>query len=352
MKNKSDIAENVGRKEFEKLIQDPSRENLVELDDFDQDALEGWNETGTDFSIMKNADLRFKPKFNFLPYVISLNAVILIIAAVYFFNGKSSTPSQSIDSKEVQGENNMVFEKNDIALPEIIDTMTELPVKKQILAKHISAEFKEIKQINDQKELAENKEKKEVTDGLDVIQLPETPTPKLVKEVKAGKEIYIEDLKVLDYRAYRSKPTVTTKQMDLSGTPANLENNSRTEEEPVWKDVEIPYIDYLRKTMSVFADGNNKKALGRFETILAAYPNDVNALFYGGLCYYNLQNYTKAAELFDKLIDSDFGNFSEEAKWYLAKSLLNTEPSKARKILNEIIEEKGFYAKQAEELLK
>ena len=90
MKNKSDIAENVGRKEFEKLIQDPSLENL-ELDDFDQDALEGWNETGTDFSIMKNADLRFKPKFNFLPYVISLNVIIIIVAAVYFFNGQTST---------------------------------------------------------------------------------------------------------------------------------------------------------------------------------------------------------------------------------------------------------------------
>lgn len=352
MKNKSDIAENVGRKEFEKLIQDPSRENLVELDDFDQDALEGWNETGSNFSIMKNADLRFKPKFNFLPYVISLNIVIVIVAAIYFFNDKSDATSLGINSKEVHEENNMVFEKNDIALPEIIDTMTELPVKKQILAKRISAEFKEIKQINDQKELAENKEKKEDIDGLDVIQLPEAPTPKLVKEVKAGKEIYIEDLKVLDYRAYRSKPTVTTKQMDLSGTPANLENDSRTEEEPVWKDVEIPYIDYLRKTMSVFADGNNKKALGRFETILTAYPNDVNALFYGGLCYYNLQNYSKAAELFDKLLDSDYGNFAEEAKWYLAKSLLNTEPSKARKILFEIKDEKGFYAKQAEELLK
>ena len=100
--------------------------------------------------------------------------------------------------------------------------------------------------------------------------------------------------------------------------------------------------------MSFFADGNYKKALNRYLLILEQYPNDQNALFYGGLTYHNLGKNDEAIAFFDKINNGDIFVFSEEALWYKVKALIKLKKNnEAKSILQEIIAHGGFYSKDA-----
>jgi tetratricopeptide (TPR) repeat protein len=61
--------------------------------------------------------------------------------------------------------------------------------------------------------------------------------------------------------------------------------------------------------------------LVNFLTILNKYPNDLNAHYYGGLCYYNINNPTKALEFFDYILTHDHNAFYQEAQFYKALCL-------------------------------
>ena len=120
-----------------------------------------------------------------------------------------------------------------------------------------------------------------------------------------------------------------------------------------WRVTEIPYIEYLEKTMSLFSKGNYKKALSRFEIILESYPKDINANFYGGLCYFNLGEFEKAIQTFETSFESEFSNFNEESEWYLAKSYsANGQEDKASSLFKKINKNGGYYSKQALKYLK
>jgi tetratricopeptide (TPR) repeat protein len=178
------------------------------------------------------------------------------------------------------------------------------------------------------------------------------PETTIARETLFGKEIYLSDLKLLDYRAYRSRPKIATKQMILTGTPANVGDNTPTETTTEWKDVDVPYIDYLEKTMDLFAKGQNKKALARFEVILDTYADDLNANFYAGLCYYNLNDFDLAVTAFSKCTDSKYTNFLEEAEWYIAKShLAKGSTTLAIDLFTKIAKENGYYSAQAKKVL-
>lgn len=143
--------------------------------------------------------------------------------------------------------------------------------------------------------------------------------------------------------------TVKTERMQYSGTPANLNYpDVTTKEDVIWKEVEIPYHEYLEKTMTLFSQHKFKQALQRFETILTTYPTDMNANFYSALCLYNLGQYPKSLERLMKSYSVEFGNFYEEALWYIAQThekMRNTH--QAKEMYARIEREGGFYAIEA-----
>ena len=103
--------------------------------------------------------------------------------------------------------------------------------------------------------------------------------------------------------------------------------------------------------MEYFKDGYYKKALNRYKTILEQYPEDANALFYGGLCYYNMKKYNKSISYFDEIATIKLNAFKEEAKWYKSKSLIKLGLIKeAIIVLDENIMAGGFYAEDAMEV--
>lgn len=325
-------------------------------DSFDADAMEGWEQLAYNPSVMSNLDKKFAPaKGMSLFKVIGVGTLVTaaVVAVLYFaVFQESSNPiiahnqPEKEQAPEPTPDQVIVLDASDVSLPEPIEQMNHAPKAEQVRPKQISKEFQEIITFRAE------------TPKLPIVELPPVnplpiPQPELVRDHKLAKEIYLHSMKLVDYRKYREKSQVKTKQMILTGTPANKEDEYSEEEDPVWRDVDVPYIDYLDKSVSTFERGNYKKALTRFQTILETYPDDINANFYAGICLFNMGEYKTAIVHFSNCIDGKFSNFDEEAQWMMAESYEKIgDSSKAKGIYQTISSGGGFYAKQAKDKLK
>ena len=343
----------LNRAEIKKYIKSSSQQEkqIIEkkslIHDFDSDSLDGWTEYPK--ATMRRLDRKFGPngKIVWVSISISIAVILAVIITLSIEKSPVNSSTKSNTSALKLNKNLKKIEKTDLITPPEIEKLKELPKKEQIAIKNIIADFQNLE------------EKAEENTPISIEPISPEPykvedqvSEKIITNSYSGKELFLYDLKVIDYRAYRSKPEVNTKQVILTGTPAKEGESSRAEDME-WENIEIPYIEYLSKTMEQFSKGQNKKALARFLTILETYPDDINANFYGGLCYYNLNSYNEAEKCFKKCSISEFINFREEANWYLAKSLIaNDKKEEALNVLRSIVEENGFYAKQAAKLLR
>lgn len=322
--------------------------------DFESDALEGWSDLNYDVGAMKRLDKRFLGAGSFGYLIAVLSTALVITVAFYTYNWLSG-PQKPIDKTPIAEKviskttPEIILDESDVVIPKEIEDMVEAPEQEQIHAEVIKEDFKEIQQNTDEGVKIKIKE----LPVLEPHELPQEQPTELERVHFSAKEIYLSDLKLIDYREYRSKPIVRTKQMVLTGLPANKETEQSDDLDPEWTDTEIPYIEYIEKSMRIFSKGNYKRALTRFQTILETYDDDVNALFYGGLCLYNLKEYNEAIVLFKSCVKGSYSNFDEEAQWMIALSAEKSGNKKlADKYFRLIIEQNGFYSSQAREKLK
>ena len=175
-------------------------------------------------------------------------------------------------------------------------------------------------------------------------------TDKLKNEGKLGREVFIQTLKTVDYRIYRKKNTLIVDGNSLlNGVSANQSNQSSSSENLERK--EIAYFDFLTETMRYFNKGMIDHASENFDLILEAFPDDVNALFYSGLCALEKKDFQNSISFFESARIHSFNNFREEAEWKLMNVyILEKELSKAKSLRDEIIQKNGFYAKQAKSI--
>jgi len=331
-------------------------EEQAAADEFDSNALDGWSTSGLSTDAMKKMDNRIAQRYGNSNYSILVKTVLAILIIgigllVYF----SYSPQEEVQLAVVTDTAllNETTERTEIDLIPEIEALEEIAIASQVSPKELIA-----------KNMAQTKEDQnpeiEKEDITAIQPLPELPiienntspeiAPKLI--YNQAKEIYLRDLKLIDYKAYRDGP-ITTERLRYSGTPANQEHwEQSSNEELVWEKVEIPYIEYIDKTMELISQNKYKKALPRLELILEKYPEDMNANFYSGFAYFNLGKYDIAIQRFEKSFSISFGNFYEEARWFKSLALENlTETSEAKNLWEEIVAENGFYAKEAKKKL-
>ncbi len=167
---------------------------------------------------------------------------------------------------------------------------------------------------------------------------------------------YIRDLKVVHYGDLYREGIPTEISFETGGTEARYEQAYQPEAlRPLGMAPESPkktYAETLESTLAEFVRGDYVKALAGFNRILSTYPDDNNALFYAGLCYYNLGNFAKASEYFKRVEHHYINTFDQEAQWYRALSLERAgEKEKAKALFTEISKREGHYAAQAQEKL-
>jgi TolA-binding protein len=172
------------------------------------------------------------------------------------------------------------------------------------------------------------------------------------------KEVYLHDLKFIDYRGQRFISSTDTRT--LSGTSAEREKKVKTvneafsSEKSTYRDesTQVAYHDFLTETAFLMKSGDYKKALSNFSTILKAYPNDDNALFYSGYCLFNLGKFADAIPFFKQSEQSVRVNFNEEAEWYLFLSYVELKEKEAARLVGKnIVMRNGFYKSQAAKIL-
>jgi hypothetical protein len=339
-------------------------EEQVANDSFDDNALDGWRESGLDTSAMSELDkkmaARFEPKsplsgsFALVLLFISIAGMIMVYR--YF----SATP-ESIELAETNAIQDFFDERSDLEMSPEINQFEEIDAIEQVQPEALVEKFakKQTQQAIQKEESAKPDKPTSTTQSTDNdnIRLSTNTNNQQITStsqqpnrlvLRNAAEVYLHNLKLIDYRAYRSG-TISTERLQYSGTPANQsEPESYAGDEMVWKEVQVPYHEYLDKTIALFSKRKYKQALQRFETILVTYPDDRNANFYSALCLYNLGQYQTALERLNLSYSADFGNFYEEALWYKAKTHDKLkESNKAREVYQRIVDEKGFYAQEA-----
>lgn len=337
--SREDVSNYVNTKD-ERVKQSIERKNSESP--FESDALEGWNSNPRAMSHLKKMDSKFALKSNVI-LLSSIAGVIILIGAILFVVTQKNNEIVTTQEK-VQ----LTVEQSDVVIPKNIDTMIALPNLELIKPATIQHTFKQkVATPESRKQTQNNNESDIKISDLPLIKIDQPKKTKLV-EMNTAKEIYLSDLKLVDYRQYRDRPTISTKTFTLSGLPADQENSGQSTTETEFRSIDIPYFDYLKKTQNQFAKENYKGALTRYLTILETYPDDVNALFYSGLCYFNLKQYSSATNQFFECTTARFNNFNEEAEWYLAKSYAAMgENGKAESIYELIVSKNGYYSQQA-----
>lgn len=302
-------------------------EKILTDDDFAMEALEGFQGQKDAWQRFEAFDRKYHHKKR--RQNMSLLGLALLISIIVGWNLIPTTPDSKPSSKEkvlAKAPSIKIHQKEDI------NQMKSAAAAVQISAQQVLMELNTT--------ASETTQRPEALERIQQIpaQHIEFNAQKGQRlALKMGRELYIKNFKVIDYRYYRDGD--------------KDQSQSFSEDELGQQTLKVPYMNLLNKSIVDFSKEDYKLALLHFDEILSSYPDDANALFYGAMCLYNLQEYGQAEGRFVKLQNIPFANFREEGNWYLLHVYQQTKKEAAFSSLrNSIIEEKGFYAQKAENL--
>lgn len=318
-------------------------------DPFLRDAMEGFQAHPGSFEAYYQKHLPVQTRFSKI-YLLTGALLTIALVTLLVVKHQKTTPGELALTAMDSTQTEPLMTREVELLPTAIDTLHLATEDEQIKPEEVVEARSEIQKnivysdvVNEVPILI--KEDDERMD--DYVLEPEEHNLKVQELVPAT---YLFDLFVVDYRRISRKSTqITYTKYEFTGTSAEFENETSEQNADLLEtQVDVSYWEYLDKAMASFANGNYKSALNRYETILTQYGDDFNALFYGGLCYYNLGNFNKALDSFDKILNTDLNAFKEEASWYKSKCLIKLgRKNEARQLLDEIIAGGGFYVQEA-----
>ncbi|MBK6774753.1 MAG: hypothetical protein IPG74_02505 [Flavobacteriales bacterium] len=156
--------------------------------------------------------------------------------------------------------------------------------------------------------------------------------------------VFLHNLKLVDPNELYGDHVPHINDLGVSARFASPEDQAAAEPETR----PVQYLDQFDVALAAFSRNDHKRALTELRTVLAQYPDDINALFYAGLSCYNLGLYKKAERYFARASIHPVGTFDQEARWYQALSTERSEGAPAaRPLFLAIAGGGGFYAAQA-----
>jgi len=325
-------------------------------DEFNADALDGFQEMNSTTKDMSRLDNYFQKKWSFSIQYMLVVFGMLIFGSLAFelLNGLNQ---EGVIMAEANEQPKVSLSDKDIVAAEEKEKKEQIEIKvndQPIIVPH-STVLKKERVLIENEETEKNKSTELPLNDLIIFSLP----PKKVESlsvnvdqqlrVSKAEELYILDFKVIDYSAYRN-----AFQMEKlkSGVPAKFSNEEKSNVTLTEETKSIGYDNYLTETLELLQQEQWEDALSRFRVILKNYPKDLNASFYAGLSCFNLGKYEQAKLYFENAYAADMYNFYEEAKWFDSLCLEYTKKTKeARKIWKNIVAANGFYASSAQQKL-
>ncbi|MFM7300117.1 MAG: hypothetical protein ACKO1R_03140, partial [Crocinitomicaceae bacterium] len=236
---------NFSRKHIKRNNQMPEIE-VDTLDEFELDAKEGWSEL--EIEDLNRLDLRYKTnRFGF-----KISFAVLVFSSFFLSILLYEVHRRENIKEEITNPNpNKNYTSNRVHTP------IKLPDKNMVLiAQHKQIIPQKIQTDQKQQRLQEEENPKpQINDRSITIDIETKPVTSIstIAATNAAKEIYLQDLLVVDYRFYRKKDPIKLSPQ-LTGTPAN--ENSESEEQLSTQELEISYMNFLSKTLKLF----NKKS--------------------------------------------------------------------------------------------
>lgn len=155
---------------------------------------------------------------------------------------------------------------------------------------------------------------------------------------------YMADFKVVDYSEIYTHQAKKNKR--LTGLRAEYENTvDQLNDDGT---VTVSYEQFLENAMYKLKAEKFDQCVEALNMIKETYPEDLNADFYLGICYFNQEKYKLAKINFENALFAPYYIFDEETEWYLYLSYKALDKKKeASKLLTKIKERKGFYYQRA-----
>jgi len=271
----------------------------------------------------------------------------------------ASAEAFSLDEiEDVEMEEEIVVEA-EVKLKDALkepSTVTEIAMTESVVVERHEAitEKRENKSLSKQRK--KNSNSRAVSsapayaDALGSVVEERIATPQNIRIIDGYKTVnYLEEYQ----KVYDSENEMA---VDLSGVSAGYANKFDKEEAEKVKEeatIEITYKETLEQAIQLYKNEKYRAALSEFDHILTKHPEEVNAQFYSGLCFYHLGQNASAIKKFNKVFKNKEAEFNEEASWYKALTLINmNDKTSAKKVLKKISEDDGFYKVKAEEKLK
>ncbi|MBA3283963.1 MAG: tetratricopeptide repeat protein, partial [Nitrosopumilus sp.] len=162
---------------------------------------------------------------------------------------------------------------------------------------------------------------------------------------------FIHDLKIINYSEKVINETLL--EPEIKHTEAQFASPEEKQKQvSVDKAIITSYKEKVTPALKAYSDKNYTASITLSNNLLKENPSDINALFYSGMSYYYLNNYTEATKLFSVLSQNNDNIFYEEAIFYLAVCQLNlNNKTKARNLFKEVVELNSFYKARALEQL-
>ncbi|MBL7950679.1 MAG: hypothetical protein JNM62_03065 [Flavobacteriales bacterium] len=159
--------------------------------------------------------------------------------------------------------------------------------------------------------------------------------------------VYLHDLKLIHPKeVYGRSPEVDA---TATGVDARFSNAAERDQASM-QERRVAYLTFMDEALEKFVQNDHKGCLEDLRFVLAQYPDDVNALFYAGLCCYNLGMNERAERFLERAAHHSFPVFDEEAEWYHALALQRLgEQGPAQEAFHRIVRAQGFYAGRAAE---
>ena len=332
--------------------------NQAEFDELNKEALDGFVHSDITWSDVQSMDKRYASqkklwgKRKWLFRGLSMLFICLITGGYFLLNENTQNKKAEIEITEVNTTakttnpipNNSNNNQNDDELSSVIKNTTNNQLASSI--------FSNTTPTMGSSSLGDNPYFIDSSSGpMKTLQTKLVgSTNKLKNAGQMGQEVFIQTLKTVDYRVYRKDNTVIVDVNSLlNGVSANQSNQSPSTENLERK--EIAYFVFLTETMRYFNKGMVDLASENFDLILETFPDDVNALFYSGLCALEKKDFQNSISFFESVRIHSFTNFREEAEWKLLNAfILNKDLVKAKSLRDEIVQKNGFYGGQAKSI--
>jgi tetratricopeptide (TPR) repeat protein len=300
-----------------------------------------------------------KWKFQYTLAAASVAAIVVVLAGKFLlFDAKlpeTTLVADNVEKTPTEETLQINFKKELIEIEQAEELPETLQINSQRVVRNTpTISIVEEREISVQADMLAEENVSQPTMSMSSRKAEAVPSAVAVEEPTVAsktKTKLVSGLLVVDYNYPQEKSGAT-----LSGTPAKYRTLADTTQERItYSETQqtFTYDDFLELSLNKYKQSKYKQALVNFLTILNKYPNDLNAHYYGGLCYYNINNPTKALEFFDYILTHDHNTFYQEAQFYKALCLQRLgEYGKANFLLKKIVAQNGFFAEQAKALLE